>query len=531
MSLIQVHDLNRHFRVLNRREGLIGAVRDMFSADYRSVRAVDGVSFDIEPGEIVGYIGPNGAGKSTTIKMMTGILKPTDSHLLVDGNKPYENRKRNAQDMGVVFGQRTQLWWDLPVIESLKILKEIYRVSDEVYDRQMALFSDLADIRPLYHTQVRKLSLGQRMLCDIVAPFLHNPKIVFLDEPTIGLDVSIKAKIRTVIKELDATHNATIILTTHDLGDVEALCQRIIIIDKGKITFDGPINQVNEMFGAYRTLKVQIFGFKDGTMDQIRTKTDERFSGVPITVENTEPGWTDITVNQDEVPLLEVLNHVMEALPCTTSASSRYRWRTWSKRSMMEHPDEVVSGPHKGCFLCHHHLSLWFLLYLHRQLDLYGAGLFGARQLHLCHVRDMDRVVYGPDDQRRLHCHGTDQADRLSDLYAVSHSWLRVGQPGRDHAPPRACALPGIWGTHRDWHRPGVRPRGTPARVSDQFHLRLYRGHQRVLHRIDMGYQHDQRDHHHASIGSSGTPAVLSRRYPARAGAAALSGHLPTTCR
>jgi ABC-2 type transport system ATP-binding protein len=213
--------------------------------------------------------------------------------------------------MGVVFGQRTQLWWDLPVIESFKILKEIYRVSDEVFERQMTLFSDLIDLEPLYHTQVRKLSLGQRMLCDIVASFLHNPKIVFLDEPTIGLDVSVKAKIRAVIKELNATYGTTIILTTHDLGDVEALCQRIIIIDKGKIIFDGPINQVNEMFGAYRTLKVQVFDFQDDTMDQIRAKTGERFNGVPITVENTEPGWTDITVNQDEVPLLEVLNHVM----------------------------------------------------------------------------------------------------------------------------------------------------------------------------------------------------------------------------
>jgi ABC-type uncharacterized transport system ATPase subunit len=311
MSLIAVQSLSRHFRVLNRREGLIGAVRDLFSVDYRIVKAVDGVSFDIEPGEIVGYIGPNGAGKSTTIKMMTGILKPTHGSLLVDGNEPYENRKSNARNIGVVFGQRTQLWWDLPVIESFKILKEIYHVSNEVYDGQMALFNDLVDLRPLYHTQVRKLSLGQRMLCDIVASFLHNPKIVFLDEPTIGLDVSVKSKIRTVIRELNATHNTTIILTTHDLGDVEALCQRIIIIDKGKIIFDGPIKQVNEMFGAYRTLKVQILSFQDDTMDQIRAQMRKRFNGVPIIVENTEPGWTDITINQDEVPLLEVLNHAM----------------------------------------------------------------------------------------------------------------------------------------------------------------------------------------------------------------------------
>lgn len=203
--------------------------------------------------------------------------------------------------------------WDLPVIESFNILKEIYRVSDEVYEQQIGLFNDLVNLQPLYTTQVRKLSLGQRMLCDIAASFLHNPKIVFLDEPTIGLDVSIKSKIRTVIKELNSTHNTTIILTTHDLGDVEALCRRIIIIDKGKIIYDGNIKRVNEMFGAYRTLKVQIFGFRDDTMDVLRAKLAKQFSDVPIIVENTEPGWTDVTVNQDEVPLLDVLNFVMGA--------------------------------------------------------------------------------------------------------------------------------------------------------------------------------------------------------------------------
>jgi ABC-type uncharacterized transport system ATPase subunit len=314
MSLIQVNGLSKHFKVLNRREGLTGAMRDLFSADYRTVKAVDGISFAIQPGEVVGYIGPNGAGKSTTIKMMTGILKPTSGSLLVADNVPYANRKKNAQIMGVIFGQRTQLWWDLPVIESFKILKEIYRVNDAVYERQMGMFNELIDLQPLYATQVRKLSLGQRMLCDITAAFLHDPRVVFLDEPTIGLDVSIKSKIRAIIKELNQTRDTTIILTTHDLGDVEALCRRIIIIDKGKIIYDGHIKQVNEMFGAYRTLKVQIFGFKDDTMDVLRARLAEQFGGdVHLMVENTEPGWTDVTVNQDEVPLLDVLNFVMGA--------------------------------------------------------------------------------------------------------------------------------------------------------------------------------------------------------------------------
>src|SRR6185436_14906895 len=203
MSLIHIENLSKHFKILNRREGLTGAFKDLFSGDFRTVKAVDGISFDIDAGEIVGYIGPNGAGKSTTIKMMTGILKPTDGTLLINGHVPYTNRIQQAQIMGVVFGQRTQLWWDLPVIESFKILKEIYRVDSGTFDQHMKLFDDMVGIGAMYGQQVRTLSLGQRMLCDIAASFLHNPQVVFLDEPTIGLDISIKAKIRAVIQELN----------------------------------------------------------------------------------------------------------------------------------------------------------------------------------------------------------------------------------------------------------------------------------------------------------------------------------------
>jgi len=235
MSLIHIEDLSKHFKILNRREGLSGAFRDLFSGSYRTVEAVSGISFDIEAGEIVGYIGPKGAGKSTTIKMMTGILKPTGGTIQVNGQTPYDNRIRQAQIMGVVFGQRTQLWWDLPVIESFRILKEIYKVDQKTFDQHMGMFNELVGLQTLYSQQVRTLSLGQRMLCDITASFLHNPQVVFLDEPTIGLDISVKAKIRSVIQELNRERNTTIILTTHDLGEVEALCHRIIIIDKGRI--------------------------------------------------------------------------------------------------------------------------------------------------------------------------------------------------------------------------------------------------------------------------------------------------------
>lgn len=316
MNLIHIENLTKHFKILNRHEGLGGAIRDLFSSDYRTVKAVDGISFDIEPGEIVGYIGPNGAGKSTTIKMMTGILKPTSGSILVNGRAPYSNRMRQSQIMGVVFGQRTQLWWDLPVIESFKILKEIYGVDQKTFDEHMSLFSDLAGLNTLYSQQVRTLSLGQRMLCDISASFLHNPQVVFLDEPTIGLDISIKSKIRSMILELNRTRNTTIILTTHDLGDVEVLCRRIIIIDKGKILYDGDTKKVNVLFGAYRTLKLQIRDFADTMLTNLQEKLNEKFgANSNIVVASTEELWTDVTIDQACTPLSSVLNFVMTIFP------------------------------------------------------------------------------------------------------------------------------------------------------------------------------------------------------------------------
>jgi ABC-2 type transport system ATP-binding protein len=312
MPQIHLQDLTKHFRILNRHEGLKGAVRDLFSSDYRIVKAVDGISMDIQPGEIIGYIGPNGAGKSTTIKMMTGILKPTSGALLVNGLSPYQNRIRQAMIMGVVFGQRTQLWWDLPVIESFKILKEVYRIDKKAFEATLGMFNDLVDLKALFSQQVRTLSLGQRMLCDITASFLHNPQVVFLDEPTIGLDISIKAKIRSVILELNRTRNTTIILTTHDLGDVEALCRRIIIIDKGKILYDGDIKKVTALFGAYRTLKLQINDYNEGTPAALQEQLNGQFGiGHGITIGQTEEFWTDITIDQARTRLSDVLGFVM----------------------------------------------------------------------------------------------------------------------------------------------------------------------------------------------------------------------------
>ena len=255
---IIMKNVYKDFKVLNRHEGLKGSIRDLFSRDYNTVSAVKDVSMTVERGEIIGYLGPNGAGKSTTIKMMTGVLEPTSGELLVDGKVPYKNRTENCEHIGVVFGQRSQLWWSLPLIESFKLLKDLYLVKQKDYEEMIELYRSLVDIEPILHKTVRQMSLGQRTLSDILAAFLHNPSIVFLDEPTIGLDVAMKAKIRSLILGLNKEKNTTVILTTHDMGDVDALCKRIVIIDKGQKIYDNDIEHLKNYFGSYRTLKLKL---------------------------------------------------------------------------------------------------------------------------------------------------------------------------------------------------------------------------------------------------------------------------------
>ena len=248
----------KDFKILNRHEGLKGSIRDLFSRDYKTISAVKDVSLEIAKGEIIGYLGPNGAGKSTTIKMMTGVLEPTSGEIMVNGCVPYKDRTANSEHIGVVFGQRSQLWWSLPLIESFKLLRDIYMVSKEDYENMLALYRSLVDIEPILHKPVRQMSLGQRTLSDILAAFLHNPDIVFLDEPTIGLDVAMKSKIRDLIKGLNQQKGTTVILTTHDMGDVDALCKRIVIIDKGMKIYDNDIDHLKTYFGSYRTLRMRL---------------------------------------------------------------------------------------------------------------------------------------------------------------------------------------------------------------------------------------------------------------------------------
>ena len=254
--MIKIENLTKIFKKPIRQEGVIGMFKTLFSAKYEKIVAVNHINAEIADGEIVGYIGSNGAGKSTTIKMMCGILTPTEGKVLVDGIEPYKNRRKVASKIGVVFGQKTQLWWDIPLIESFKVLKEIYQISDTDYKERMDFLCDTLGIREFLNQAVRTLSLGQRMRADLAAAWLHNPQILFLDEPTIGLDVLVKQKIREAIKAMNAKYNTTVILTTHDMQDIEDLCSRIIIIEKGEIIYDGALATIKHRFGDLRTLTV-----------------------------------------------------------------------------------------------------------------------------------------------------------------------------------------------------------------------------------------------------------------------------------
>jgi ABC-2 type transport system ATP-binding protein len=255
---IVVEDLVKTFRIARRDPGLWGAVRGLFHREYREVRALDGVSFAIEPGELIGYIGPNGAGKSTTIKVLSGILVPDSGRCEVIGRVPWRDRTQYVGEIGVVFGQRTQLWWDLPVVESFDLLRSIYRVSPEVYRRQLDQMVALLDLEPLLDTPVRQLSLGQRMRCDLAASLLHAPSLLFLDEPTIGLDAMSKLAVRDFIQQLNQEEGVTVILTTHDMDDIEALCRRVLVIGNGQILCDGTLDELRRRVSRERRLIVDL---------------------------------------------------------------------------------------------------------------------------------------------------------------------------------------------------------------------------------------------------------------------------------
>ena len=255
-EIVRVRNLNKHFRILERRAGLTGALASLFAPRYRTVKAVEDVSFDLQAGELVGYLGPNGAGKSTTIKVLPGLLVPTSGEVSVAGMLPWAERERYVRGIGAVFGIRTTLWWDLPGIDSLELLQPMYEIPKARFQANLDEFSRLLDLAPFLHQPVRTLSLGQRMRADLCAALMHEPRLLFLDEPTIGLDVVAKEHIRQFILHVNRERGVTVLLITHDLSDVELLCERVMILDHGRLLYDGSLERLNSRFESSWTLKV-----------------------------------------------------------------------------------------------------------------------------------------------------------------------------------------------------------------------------------------------------------------------------------
>jgi ABC-2 type transport system ATP-binding protein len=300
MAIIEAVDLRKVYRSIVREPGLAGAVKALFSREIEETVAVDGVSFSLQPGELVGYLGPNGAGKSTTIKMLTGILVPTSGTLRVAGVVPSERRQANAQNIGVVFGQRSQLYWDLPLRESFELLRAIYDVPADRYRANMKTFADLLDLERFLATPVRQLSLGERMRGDFAAAMLHDPAIVYLDEPTIGLDVIAKEAIRTFVAEINRERGTTVILTTHDLADVERLARRIILIDEGAVIYDGALERLRQEYGTHRTLVVTL------------ANPDQRLEVEGATVESREGNVVRLRFERKKTAAETLIRRVMD---------------------------------------------------------------------------------------------------------------------------------------------------------------------------------------------------------------------------
>ncbi|GGG64415.1 ABC transporter ATP-binding protein [Paenibacillus radicis (ex Gao et al. 2016)] len=303
MPLIEVQNLRKEFKRQKRRDGFWPLMKSLVYREYEQKVAVEDISFTIDQGEIVGYIGPNGAGKSTTIKMMVGILVPTSGAVHVNGLVPFENRIKNARRIGAVFGQKSQLWWDTPVIESLRLTKYMYDIPEDRYQQNMALFGDILGLDEFKNVAVRSLSLGQRMRADLCAALLHDPDIVYLDEPTIGLDVVVKERIREFIREINRERGTTVILTTHDMSDIEKLCSRVMVVDHGKLMYDGNLTTLKNDYGNMETMELdteEVFVMDDALLR------------MGITSSQTEEARTQLVYDKKNINSSAVIKWIMD---------------------------------------------------------------------------------------------------------------------------------------------------------------------------------------------------------------------------
>ena len=309
--MIQVEHLEKYFKKTIKQPGFIGSVKSLFHSQKEIVKAVDDISFHVDKGEILGFIGPNGAGKSTVIKMLTGILTPTGGSCVINGQNPQKNRKKYVKEIGVVFGQRTQLWWDLPLTETYTVLKEIYEIDDAQFKKQMAFLNEVLELDPFITSPVRTLSLGQRMRADIAASLLHSPKVLFLDESTIGLDVVVKDNIRKAISKINQEEGTTVILTTHDLEDISSLCKRIVMIDHGKKVYDGSLYNLKQKYGQMRELNFEAVDSQSvGLLDYANTFAANGLGEGDLTV-TSEGAMVSVGFNTDKISVEQMLNYTL----------------------------------------------------------------------------------------------------------------------------------------------------------------------------------------------------------------------------
>ncbi len=306
--MIYVENLRKEFKKTVKEPGLLGSFKSLFHPKSEKIVAVDDIGFEVPEGEILGFIGPNGAGKSTVIKMLTGILTPTSGKCTINGKNPTVDRKSYVKEIGVVFGQRTQLWWDLPLRETYGVLKEIYEVPEERYHKRMAFLNEVLDLESFITSPVRTLSLGQRMRADIAASLLHSPKVLFLDEPTIGLDVVVKDNIRNAIDYINKTEKTTVILTTHDLADIETLSKRIVMIDKGQNVFDGTVSELKSKYGQIRELN---FDTDTVNAEQVLAYAEHFGIGGDVVTTETDGKSVKVRFNSSVVPVSDMLSYTL----------------------------------------------------------------------------------------------------------------------------------------------------------------------------------------------------------------------------